>query len=262
MNTNPATGITDIELYLRATAVPTEYPLRLRIMDYWAGRADSTHLSTHQREASSEDVTEDVLLTPWAVTHRNGYRASKDLETITHNRIVDPLQIEKAALLARIPLLEKASNKAAETAKNDSQAEAEPPEPKGPGEQFLDPVALAKRRSSEKASRDATSSASAMAANSTYEAAIERMAVIDARLLLAQEVLDGRVAECRRHTSRRINVYARAITRRHPDAPVISALTEHLDLDQETPRAQSAHHSPQHEHPARLSIVTPVADKS
>ncbi|MDD0858244.1 hypothetical protein NHF46_11655 [Arthrobacter alpinus] len=132
MNTTPATGLTDIELYLRATAVPTEYPLRLRIVDYWAGRADSTHLSTHQRETASEDITEDVLLTPWTVTHRNGYRASKELETITHNRIVDPLQIEKAALQARIPLLENAANKAAETAKNDSQAEAEPRNPKAP----------------------------------------------------------------------------------------------------------------------------------
>ena len=257
MNTTPATGPTDIELYLRATAVPTAYPLRHRLRDYWAGRADSPHLSTAQKEARADEVAENVLLTAWAVARRNEYRASTDLETITHNRIVDPLRIEKAALQARVNRLEDAAKDAHQAATDSAAAPAEDSVPKGPGEQCLGPAALASRRRREKQARDAAASASATAATAAHDAAIERVAVIDERLRQAQGVLSGRVAECRRHTSRRINVYARAIMRRHPDAPVIPALTEHLDLDNDAPRPQSAPQIAAPSGPARLSIVTP-----
>lgn len=250
MNTTPANGPTDIELYLRDTAVPTPYTLRERLIDYCAGWADRRHLSTAQAQPRTDDIAEAVLLTPWAVARRNEYRASKDLETITHNRIVDPLRTEKATLQARIPRLKEAIGVAQEKANAAEEAAREsaavPPAaavPRGPGEQHADPIALAARRQREKDVRDAAATTAAHAAAAASQAAraahdntVERLAEIDERLVLAQAVLDGRVAECHRHTSRRINVYARAITRRHPDAPVIAELTEHLNLDQDAAR--------------------------
>ncbi|KQR80363.1 hypothetical protein ASF98_18895 [Arthrobacter sp. Leaf337] len=255
MNTTPNTGPTDIELYLRETATPTEYTLRERLVDYWAGRADRRHLSTAQAKPRTDEVIETVLLTPWAVACRNEYRASKDLETITHNRIVDPLRTEKATLQARLSHLKEAvgtaqedADSAAEAARESAATPPAPAVPRGPGEQHADPAALAARRRREKQASDAAASAAAQAAvvaaraaAGAHAAALERLAVIGERLTLAQSVLEDRVAECRRHTSRRINIYARAITRRHPDAPVIAELTEHLDLDQDAPRSAGSH---------------------
>ncbi|WP_461186542.1 hypothetical protein [Arthrobacter sp. Z4-13] len=250
MNTTPANGPTDIELYLRDTAAPTPYTLRECLIDYCAGGADRRHLSTAQAQPRTDDIAEAVLLTPWAVARRNEYRASKDLETITHNRIVDPLRTEKATLQARVPLLKEAIGVAQEKAEAAEDAAREsaavPPAaavPRGPGEQHADPIALAARRQREKDARDAAAAttahaaaAASQAARTAHDNAVERLAAIDERLVLAQAVLDGRVAECHRHISRRINVYARAITRRHPDAPVIAELTEHLNLDQDAAR--------------------------
>ncbi|MEO5316211.1 hypothetical protein PV772_19185 [Pseudarthrobacter sp. CC12] len=279
MNTAPNTGLTDIELYLRERTPSPAYTLVERILDYWAGRADSRHLSTTQAEPPTDEVIRTVLLTPWAVARRNEYRASKDLETITHNRIVDPLRTEKAALQARIPRLKEAigiaqeeAAAAEEAAQESAAAPPAPAVPRGPGEQQADPVALAARRKREKDILDATAKAGAAAAASaagaaakTYNDALERLAVLGERLVLAESVLEDRVAECRRHTNRRINVYARAITRRHPDAPVIAELTEHLDLDQDAARpGTSVAGGPpvwapeQWEgRPSRLSIVDP-----
>lgn len=255
MNTTPTNGPTDIELYLRETATPTPYTLRERLIDYCAGWADRGHLSTVQAQRHTDGIAEDVLLTPWAVARRNEYRASKDLETITHNRIVDPLRTEKATLQARIPRLKEAISIAQEKADNAQEAAREsvaaPPAaavPRGPGEQHADPLALAARRQREKDTRDAAAAAAAaaaagasQAARAAHDNAVERLAEIGERLILAEAVLKDRVAECHRHTSRRINVYARAITRRHPDAPVIAELTEHLDLEQSATRPTGSH---------------------
>jgi hypothetical protein len=282
MNTTPTTGPTDIELYLRETAVPTEYTLRERLVDYWAGRADRRHLSTNQAQPRTDEIYETVLLTPWAVARRNEYRASKDLETITHNRIVDPLRTEKATLQARITRLKEAIGTAqedADSAKEDARESAATPPapavPRGPGEQHVDQAGLVRRRGREKEVRDAASAAAAraaaaaaLAAAGAHAAAVERLAVISERLALAQSVLEDRVAECRRHTSRRINVYARAITRRHPDAPVIAELTEHLDLDQDAPRPNGSQTGgspvrgshPWQGRPSRLSVVDPAPE--
>ncbi|WP_142060002.1 hypothetical protein [Pseudarthrobacter sp. B4EP4b] len=284
MNTTPTNGPTDIELYLRDTAVPTPYTLRERLIDYCAGWADRRHLSTAQAQPRTNDIAEAVLLTPWAVARRNEYRASKDLETITHNRIVDPLCTEKAILQARIPLLKEAigvaQGKADAAAHAARESAAVPPAaavPRGPGEQHADPIALAARRQREKDARDAATAASAQAAaaasqtaRTAHDNALERLAQIGERLVLAQAVLDDRVAECRRYISRRINVYARAITRQHPDAPVIAELTEHLNLDKDAARptesktggAQSGGTTvPGSQHgqgrPAWLSVVDP-----
>jgi hypothetical protein len=251
MKTNPHVGPTDIELYLRNTAAPTSYTFSERILDYWAGRSDSRYLSTAQAQRPADEVIGTVLLTPWAVARRNEYRASKDLETITHNRIVDPLRTEKATLQARLPRLMEAVGSAQEEAAAAGKAAREsagvPPAaavPRGPGEQMADPAALVARRAREKQARDAAAAAAAQeavgrsrVATAEHAAAVERLAEIEERLVLAQSVLQDRVAECRRHISRRINVYARAITRRHPDAPVIGELTEHLDLDQDAVRS-------------------------
>ena len=279
MNTTPNTGLTDIELYLRERTPSPAYTPGERILDYWAGRTDSRHLSTTQAQPTDE-VIRTVLLTPWAVARRNEYRASKDLETITHNRIVDPLRTEKVALQARIPRLKEAigiaqeeAAAAEEAARESAAAPPAPAVPRGPGEQQADPVALAARRRREKESLDATARAAATAAASaagaaakTYNDALERLAVVGERLVLAQSVLEDRVAECRRYTNRRINVYARAITRRHPDAPVIAELTEHLDLDQNAARPGTslagrptawAPEQLQQGRPSRLSIVDP-----
>ena len=250
MKTTPATGPTDIELYLRNTAAPTTYTVSERVLDYCAGRSDSRYLSTAQAQKPGDEATGTVLLTPWAVARRNEYRASKDLETITHNRIVDPLRTEKATLQARIPRLMAAVGIAREEAVTAGEAAREsaavPPAaavPRGPGEQAADPAALIARRGREKQARDAAAAAAAQeaaarsrAAATEHATAIERLAELEERLVLAQLVLQDRVAECRRHISRRINVYARAITRRHPDASVIGELTEHLDLDQDAVR--------------------------
>ncbi|MGX5717980.1 hypothetical protein [Arthrobacter sp. MAHUQ-56] len=284
MNTTPTNGPTDIELYLRDSAAPAPYTVRERVIDYCAGWADRGHLSTAQAQPRTDDVAEAVLLTPWAVARRNEYRASKDLETITHNRIVDPLRTEKATLQARIPRLKEAIGIAQEKADNAEEAAREsaaaPPAaavPRGPGEQHADPVALASRRQREKDTRDAAAHAAAAAAagasraaRAAHDDAVERLAEIGERLILAEAVLKDRIAECHRHTSRRINVYARAITRRHPDAPVIAELTEHLDLDQGAARptgsqAGSAHAggapAPGSQHgqgrPSWLSVVDP-----
>ncbi|NWL10269.1 hypothetical protein DM793_04040 [Paenarthrobacter nitroguajacolicus] len=280
MNTAPTPGPTDIELYLRETASPTEYTLRERLVDYWAGRADRRYLSTNQAKPRTDDeVIETVPLTPWAVARRNEYRASKDLETITHNRIVDPLRTEKATLQARIPRLKEAvgiaqeeAGTAEEAAREIAAAPAAEAVPRGPGEQQVDQAGLARRRGREKEARDAAAAAAAQAAAAAaqasaaaHAAAIERLAVIGERLTLAQSVLDDRVAECRRYTSRRINVYARAITRRHPDAPVIAELTEHLDLDQDAPRPNGSQtggspvrgSQPWQGRPSWLSVVDP-----
>jgi hypothetical protein len=280
MNTTPNTGPTDIELYLRDHADPTTYTLRERLVDYWAGRADRRYLSTAQAQPRTDEVNETVLLTPWAVARRNEYRASKDLETITHTRIVDPLRTEKATLLARIPRLKEAigvaqedADTAAEAARESAAAPPAPAVARGPGEQHADPAALAARRRREKQAKDAAAAAAASAAGAAvraataeHAAALDRLAEISERLVLAQSVLDDRVAECRRHISRRINVYARAITRRHPDAPVIAELTEHLDLDRDAARPGGFHvgeppavrgPQPGQGRPSWLSVVDP-----
>lgn len=279
MNTTPTTGPTDIELYLRDTAAPTEHTLRERVVDYWAGRADRRHLSTNQAQPRTDEVIETVLLTPWAVARRNEYRAAKDLETITHNRIVDPLRTEKATLQARLSRLKEAvgtaqkdADSAEEAARESAAAPPAPAVPRGPGEQHADAAALAARRRREKQATDAAASAAAQAAvaaarasAAAHASALERLAEIGERLTLAQSVLEDRVAECRKHTSRRINVYARALTRRHPDAPVIAELTEHLDLDKDAPRPSGPHAGAAPERgsqhwqgrPSWLSVVDP-----
>ena len=160
MNTTPTPGPTDIELYLRETAVPTEYTLRERLVDYWAGRADRRHLSTNQVQPRTDEVIETVLLTPWAVARRNEYRASKDWETITHNRIVDPLRTEKATLQVRLSRLKEAvgiareeADTAGEAARESAADRSRSGRPSRTRRTARRPAALAARRGREKQAR-------------------------------------------------------------------------------------------------------------
>lgn len=250
MKTNSAAGPTNIELYLRDVPAPEEYPLKDRIKDRWAGWADAKHLSTPQKDPNTEQISERILLTPWAVARRYEYHAAKEEEIVTHNGIVDPLRVEKTALQARIPRLKEASAEARKIADDTNAAAPADAAPRGPGEQYLEQGALISRRQGEKKTRVAGTSAAAKAALVAFEAALERLDVILDRLEQADAVLESRIARCRWITSRRITMYARSITRRHPDAPVVPALTEHLDLDENSPHRPGLTGSPN-----RLSIV-------
>lgn len=260
MNASKTPGPTDLELYIREPIQPAPYPFFRRKADEWAGRRDSLRLSSAH---SGKDPEASVHLSPWARGRQHEYKESCENEENFLNRITDPIRVERAALAAALPRLQQACERAAEAAtvaaQTASDQTAAPPEaaaPAGPGELMADQLALAARRRGEKRAADAAASGRAVAAEDAhraaedaYRGAVEKMAVIDERLERAREACDHKIAESRRYTARRIAAYARAVAARHPDAPLVTALTAHLDLDTEHPHGAVPGGA------ARLSIV-------
>lgn len=260
MDASKATGPTDLELYIRETIPPAPYPFLRRLGDAWAGHRDGLRLSSAH---SGKDPEAPVHLSPWARERQHEYKETCENEENLLNRIIDPARTERAALAAALPRLQQAIEAAAAAAEaareafeKQAAASPEPASPLGPGEAKADPLALAARRRREKqgadasaAGRAAAAAAAHRAAEEAYRGAVERIAVIDDRLAQAREACDHKIAESLRYTARRVSVYARAVASRNPDAPLVTALTAHLDLDAEHPRGPGPSGG------ARLAIV-------
>lgn len=225
-------GPTTIEFYLREIIPPTPYTPWQQLKDTVAGWWDGGRLSQSQRRMDDER-SHPLLLTPWARARQLEFLESARAECILHNGIVDPYRIEMAALKASKGRLNEAADKADEHHRTTVAQPAAKAVPAGPGEYALTASGLAAHREREKRSRDADAGARQRAAQQAVAAAEERIAVVEEKIAMAADVLADRIAGCRRHTSRRIAVYARGITRRHPDAPIIRALTQDLALDEE-----------------------------
>ncbi len=225
-------GPTTIEFYLREVIPPTLYSPWQQLKDTVAGWWDGGRLSQPQR-GMEDETSHHLLLTPWARARQLEFLESARAECILHNGIVDPYRIELAALKASTRRLIEEADKAGEHHRTTIAQPAGKAVPAGPGEYALTAAGLAAHREKEKRSRDAEAAARQRAAGEAVAAAAERIAVVEEKIAMAADVLADRIAGCRRHTSRRIAVYARGITRRHPDAPIIRALTQDLALDEE-----------------------------
>lgn len=232
MSSNPTQKPTNIEFYLREIIPPTPYPAWQRLKDAIAGWWDGGRLSQPQLRYESADQ-QDLILPPWARARQLEYLESSRAEAILHNGIVDPYRIEVATLKASAERLR--TN--ADTAKARSLETAAQPVgdavPSGPGEIAVSAAGLASRRAREKRVREAEAAARQSTAEEAAAAAATRLAELEEKITMAGDVLKERIAACHRHTSRRVSVYARGISRRHPDAPVIRALTQELAMEAE-----------------------------
>jgi hypothetical protein len=238
MNTTPenqAHGRTGIELYLDDAIQPTPYPLLKRVIDTWTGGRDAGRLTTAQQGTGPEPgeiqtITDAPPLTPWAIAQKAKFHQVGRRETIRYTAIIDALRVELAQLNASLESLENDATGAQEKATHAAQASPDPATPRGPGETFADPAGLAARRAREHRNGIAAQQSRAQAAKAAVEATRQRIAVITERLSLAKTVLDDRISELEKFTTRRVASYARGISRKRPHAPVLASLTYWLDL--------------------------------
>lgn len=232
MTPNPGHGPTSIEFYVREFIPPTPYTSCQRFKDGLAGWWDGRHLSQPQLRYDSAEE-QDLILPPWARARQLEYLESAQAETILHNGIVDPYRLEVAKLKASVERLRTDTDKAKARREEVAAQPVGNSVPSGPGEIAVSAAGLASRRAREKRIREAEAAAQQSATEDASASAAARLAELEEKISLAADVLKDRIEACRRHTSRRIAVYARGISRRHPNAPVISALTQELAIEAE-----------------------------
>lgn len=252
-STPDLTGPTGVEFTVRPPELPTKYPWTQRFIDAWMGRRDASRLTTAQRgprpgAGDHQDLTADPPVTPWAIERTSEFIAVKRKEAIIWTQIIDDLRVELVQLESALSALAQD----AETSQRDAvTVAAQSPDsaaPRGPGEALARAEDLIGRRSREHLARIAAQQSLAMAAKSSQEGSRKRIAAINERLTLAEKSWANRVDEYEMFVRRRIAVYARGLSRKNPNAPVLASLTYRLDLN-------APWVSPEPIDPPRLTIV-------
>ncbi|KHL00274.1 hypothetical protein [Sinomonas humi] len=234
--------IEGIDFYLRTPENPTPYTLCDRISDTLAGRRDARHLSTGQlAERSPGDPLPD--LTPWAraLIARSAQVRAKEENVL--EAVIDPARREQTRLAHAAAAADTA---AAEAEASAAEAEADHAAAHAAGPTSSEPVSAAEAYDSEevRAGRRARDHrallaghraradrhrAQAAEARRQAHSARTRCADLATKIEGAGNALDRRLDEHTQHTRRRLNTYARAIARRHPDAAIIPALAAALE---------------------------------
>lgn len=247
------TGPTGVEFTVRPPELPTKYPQVQRFIDAWIGRRDASRLTTAQRgphsgTADHQGLTTDPPVTPWVIERTSEFIAVKRKEAIIWTQIIDGLRVE----LAQLEEAQSSLAQDVETSQHNAETvSAQTPDtaaPRGPGEAMAPEEDLIGRRSREHLARVAAQQSLAQAAKSSQGESRKRIAEINERLILAEMSWVDRVAEYEMYVRRRIAVYARGLSRKSPNAPVLASLTYRLDLN-------APWVSPEPMDPPRLTIV-------
>lgn len=232
-NRTPPTGPTGIDFIVRQK----DYPWTQKFIDHWAGLRDGARLASHQQHRKpptgpdQETATpRPQTLTPWANARLHELTREEEYEELIGATIADPITVELALVQASIPT----ADADAATAKTEhSRTSTDGPAPNTPtaaGEAHDPPEIRAARRADEHTAALAAANARAAAADAKTRGLRARVAELQEQLDVIRHTVDHRHADAEAHTRTRLDTYARGIARRHPDAPVIAELTEHLTL--------------------------------
>lgn len=248
MSENDVTRLSRAELYTDPPLKGTVYPWWLRLADGWAGRRDSKCLSTIQQGPSRTRVTDaesggypvvessPVPVTSWAEARIRGFRQVADKEALRLEAALDPLKVELTQLRAAMELHRDTAARARETEEALRKVGPEEAVASGPGERYASQDVLVARRGREFTARLAAVTSATAAAQRAVEEAQLRAARVEERIQRAEAASQLICREAWELTRGRLSVYGRAVARRHPDAPVVPALTVEFDLDPATGR--------------------------
>ncbi|MEX5296849.1 hypothetical protein QYM41_16350 [Kocuria sp. CPCC 205268] len=248
MSESDVTRLSRAELYTDPPLRGTVYPWWLRLVDGWAGRRDSKCLSTIQQTPPRVPATEveageppvlnasPVPVTPWAEARIRGFRQVADKEALRLEAALDPLKVELTQLRAAVELHRDTVARAREAEEALRKAGPEEAVASGPGERYASPDVLSARRGREFTARLAAATSVTAAAQRAVEEAQLAVARVEERIQRAEAASQLICRETWELTRGRLSVYGRAVARRHPDAPVVPALTVEFDLDPVTGR--------------------------
>jgi hypothetical protein len=214
-----------IDFYLRNPEPPTRDTLFQRLADAWAGRRD--RLSAAQTAKSTPDVPLPEL-TPWAHDTLALAAQVEAKERTVHEGSIDPARREITRLAHTAATARTAAATATTAAEQAEEKGPDSPEPVSAAEAYDSEAVRIGRRANAHNTRLASHHARATAANDTAATAAADLALLETRIEGADKALAHRLSEHAHYTRRRLAVYARAITRRHPDAAIITALTTAL----------------------------------
>lgn len=225
MKDSTRNALDGIDFYLRSPEPPTRYSRFQMMLDAWAGRRDRLSAAQAAKNIPDEPLPE---LTPWAHDTLALAAQVEAKERTVHEGSIDPARREITRLTHVAATARAAAAHATMAADQTEEAGPDSPEPVSAAEAFdSEPVRIGRRATAHNA-RLAGHRSRAVAATDDAAAAAADLALLETRIQGADKALAHRLSEHGHYTRRRLAVYARALTRRHPDAAIISALTTAL----------------------------------
>lgn len=223
MKDGPRTELSAIEFYLREPERSTRYTRRRRLYDAWIGHQDSFRLSSAQKEETGDPGS--IPLTSW--THEM-LRHVEDItlaEQLVCDTAVDLALRELAILPLRVAHSEDTLNQARDAEAESLDKGPDSSAPVGAAEAHDEESIRIKRRNGHHQKLLAAHRARAGVAEAEAAAARFRIQELEKQIQLANAACEKRIARYRAMAARRLMVYARAISRRHPEAGILQTLS-------------------------------------